>query len=93
MKRIKLIGGLALIPLGVFIGSFISIGYGNGAIIGGIIGGLLWCILNWSGPWNYSLDEQHQIDSNVNKEAISETFRGINQANQANKSSADWGIL
>ena len=34
MKYLKVIVGLGLIPLGVFVGSFISIGEGNGAVLG-----------------------------------------------------------
>ena len=83
MKYIKLIFGLGLIPLGVFIGSYISIGAGNAAILGGIFGGILCCILFWSGShWSgsYSLDEQHQVNNNVNKQAIDNTLRSVQEA-------------
>jgi hypothetical protein len=83
MKYIKVIVGLGLIPLGVFVGSYISIGGGNGAILGGILGGTLCCILFWSGPhWpgSYSLDEQHQVNNNVNKQTIDNTVRSVQEA-------------
>ncbi len=88
MKYVKVIVGLGLIPLGVFVGSYITIGAGNGTIIGGIIGGFLWCVINWSGPkgnngfWphTYSPDEQHQVNNNVNKQGIDNTVRSVEQA-------------
>jgi len=49
MKLIKVIAGLGLIPLGIFIGSFISLGTGNGAILGGVLGIILSCII-WFVP-------------------------------------------
>src|SRR5690349_9436212 len=83
MKYIKVIVGLGLIPFGVFVGSYINIGGGNGAILGGILGGILCCILFCSGPhWpgSYSLDEQHQVNNNVNKQAIDNTVRSVQEA-------------
>ena len=48
MKYLKVIVGLGLIPLGVLVGSFISLGGGSAVILGGIIGVILCCILFWS---------------------------------------------
>jgi hypothetical protein len=50
MNYLKLLVGLLLIVLGVFVGSFISLGGHSGAILGGWIGGTLWCLLFWSAP-------------------------------------------
>jgi hypothetical protein len=83
MKYIKVIVGLGLIPLGVFVGSYINIGGDNGAILSGILGGTLCCILFWSGPhWpgSYNLDEQHQVNNNVNKQAIDNTVKSVQEA-------------
>jgi hypothetical protein len=83
MKYIKIIVGLLLIPLGIFVGSYISLGGGNGAILGGILGGILCCILFWSGPhWlsSSSLDEQYQVNNNVDKQAIDNTVRSVQEA-------------
>lgn len=80
MKYLKLILGLALIPLGIFIGSFIHLGRGTGAIIGGILGGVLCCVLFWG---SYSLDEQHRVSRNVNKEALDEKLLSVQEASMA----------
>ncbi len=83
MKYIKVIVGLVLIPLGIFVGSYISLGGGNGAILGGILGAILCCILFWSGPhWpsSYRLDEQYQVNNNVDKQALDNTVRSVQEA-------------
>ncbi len=48
MKYLKVIVGLGLIPLGVLVGSFISLGGGSAVIFGGIVGVILCCMLFWS---------------------------------------------
>ena len=73
----KIIVALGLIPLGVFLGSYIVFDGGNGSVLGGILGGILCCLLFWSVP---SLDEQHQIKNNVNKEALDKTARSFREA-------------
>ena len=64
MKYLKVIVGLVIIPLGVFAGSFISLGSGNGALLGGFVGVILCCILFWSSwlhwPGSANLDELYQ---------------------------------
>jgi len=84
MKYLKVIVGLGLMPLGVFAGSFIRLGGGNGAIIGGILGGLRCCKkLRSSGPhWSSSnsLDEQYQVHKNVDKQALDNTTRSVQEA-------------
>ena len=81
MQHIKVIAGLGLIPFGVFIGSFISIGGGSGAILGGILGGILYCILWFVPHWPGSdrLDEQAQVN-NVDKQWIDNAVKGVQQA-------------
>ncbi len=77
MKYLKIIVGLGLIPLGVFAGSYAIFDGGNGAFLGGILGGILCCLLFWSVP---SLDEQHQINNNVNKEALDKAASSLQEA-------------
>ena len=84
MKYLKVIVGLGLIPLGVFVGSFISLGGGNGALLGGILGVILCCILFWS-SWPHwlgsaSLDELYLDNSDKKKEAIDNTVRSMREA-------------
>ncbi len=88
MKFIKVMVGLGLIPLCIFIGGYIPIGDGNAAIIGGIIGCILCFIVISYGSrgkrafWtrSNSLEEQHQVNNNVNKQAIDNTLRGVQEA-------------
>jgi hypothetical protein len=81
MKYLKVIVGLGLIPLGVFFGSFISLGGGNGAILGGIAGGILCCILFFSSwphwPSSASLDELYMDNSDKQKQDIDNTVRNM----------------
>jgi len=77
MKYIKIIIGLGLIPLGVFAGSYVIFDGGNGAFLGGVLGGILCCLLFWSVP---TLDEQHQISNNVDKEALDKVNRSLQEA-------------
>jgi hypothetical protein len=84
MKYLKVIVGLGLIPLGVFAGSFISLGGGNGAILGGIVGAILCCMLflsswpHWSG--SASLDELYMDNSEKKKQEIDNTVRSTREA-------------
>lgn len=81
MKPLKVIVSLGLIPLCVYIGSFISLGGGNGAILGGILGIILYCIL-WLKPRRSGsdrLDMQYQL-SNVEKQGIENAMRSVQQA-------------
>ena len=82
MKYIRVIVGLGLIPLGVFVGSHIRFGDGNGVVIGFLIGFVLCCMINWLGSrvkrrlWSgsASLDEQHQ-----DKQATDATARTVDE--------------
>jgi hypothetical protein len=84
MKYLKVIVGLVLIPLCVFVGSFISIGEGNGAVLGGILGVILCCILFWSFwphlPGSASQDELYLDNSYKKQQEIDDTVRKMREA-------------
>ena len=84
MKYLKVIVGLGLIPLGVFVGSFISLGGGSAVILGGIVGVILCCMLFWSSwshwPGSASLDELYMDNSDKKKQAIDNTVRSMREA-------------
>ena len=84
MKYLKVIVGLGLIPLGVFAGSFISLGRGSAVILGGIVGVILCCMFFWP-SWPHwlgsaSLDELYLDNSDKKKEAIDNTVRSMREA-------------
>jgi hypothetical protein len=83
MKYLKVIGGLGLIPLGVLAGSFISLGGGSAAVLGGILGAIGCCLLFWSStpywPGSASLDELYLDDSDQKKRAVDETVRRMRE--------------
>jgi hypothetical protein len=83
MKYIKVIVGLALIPLGVLGGSYIHLGNGSAAILGGILGGVFCCILYWSsGPhWSKSsrLEERYQSTHNMDARTMDNTIGSIRE--------------
>jgi hypothetical protein len=83
MKYLKVIIGLRLIPLGVFVGSFISLGGGSAVILGGIVGVILCCMLVWS-SWPHwlgsaSLDELYMDNSDKKKETTDNTVRSMRE--------------
>src|SRR3989440_7890441 len=84
MKYLKVIGGLGLIPLSVFAGSFISLGGGSAAILGGLLGVILCCLLFWSSaphwPGSATLDELYMDNSDKKKQAIDNTVRRMREA-------------
>lgn len=91
MKYLKITLGIGLIPLGIFVGSFIPIGEGSGAIIGGILGAILCCMLFWSGPsWanTSDLDERHQVNCNMDQRIIDATIRSVERAKIENEISS-----
>ena len=83
MKYLKIIVGLALIPLGVLVGSFFSLGGGSAVILGGILGVILCCMLFWASwphwPGSASLDELYMDNSDKKKEAIDNTVRSMRE--------------
>jgi len=88
MKSLKVIVGLGLIPLGIFAGSFISLGGGNAAILGGILGVILCCMLFWSSaphwPGSASLDELYMDNSDKKKQAIDNTVQRMREEKISN---------
>ena len=81
MKPLKVIVSLGIIPLCVYIGSFISLGGGNGAILGGILGCFLFGIL-WFRPRrsvSNGLDMQYQ-PGYAEKQGIEDVARRVHQA-------------
>ena len=83
MKYLKVIVGLGFIPLGVFVGSFISLGGGSAIILGGIVGVILCCMLFWSSaphwPGSASLEELYMDNSDKKKQAIDNTVRSMRE--------------
>ncbi|HXX76966.1 MAG TPA: hypothetical protein VEI53_00620 [Ktedonobacteraceae bacterium] len=83
MKYLKVIVGLGFIPIGVFVGSFISLGGGNGSILGGIAGIILCCILFFSSwphwPRSASLDELYMDNSDKQKQATDEMVQRMRE--------------
>jgi len=83
MKYLKVIVGLGLIPLGVFVGSFISLGGGSAVVLGGIVGVILCCMLFWSSwlhwPGSASLDALYMDNSDKEKQAIDNTVRSMRE--------------
>lgn len=86
MKYLKVFAGVGLIPLGVLVGSFISLGGGSGALLGGIVGVILCCMLFWSSwlwlhwPGSANLDELYQDNSDKKIQAINNTVRSMREA-------------
>ncbi len=78
MKHLRVILGLALIPLCALLGSFVPIGTGSGTLIGLVIGMALSYLFLTYGPGrkkshlptSYYLNHQHEVNGGVNQEAI-----------------------
>lgn len=78
MKHLRLVLGLALIPLCALIGRLVPIGSGNGSLIGLVLGiALSYLFLTYSYgrkksqlPTSYYLNHQHEGNSGANQEAI-----------------------
>ena len=80
MKYLKVIVGLGLIPLGIFVGGFIHFGGGSAAILGGILGLILCCMLFWSSwPGSANLDELYLDNSDKKKQEINNTVRRMRE--------------
>ena len=83
MKYLKVIVGVGLIPLGIYVGSFISLGSGNAAILGGIAGVILCCMLFFSSwlPWpgSANLDELYMDTSDKHKKDIDNMVRSMRE--------------
>jgi len=78
MKDIRLVLGLALIPLCAWLGSIVPIGTGSGTIVGLVLGiALSYLFLTYGPghkksqlPTSYYLDHQHEVNGRVNQQAI-----------------------
>src|SRR5712691_166280 len=78
MKHLRLLLGLALIPLCALLGSFVPIGTGSGTIIGLVLGiALSYLFLTYGPgrkksqlPTSYYLNHQHQGNGGVNQQVI-----------------------
>jgi len=81
MKKLRLVLGLALIPLCAWLGSLIPIGTGSGIFIGLVSGIILSYLLLTYGPGrtkrqpptSYYLNQQHQDNSGLNQQALANT--------------------
>jgi len=78
MKQLRLVLGLALIPLCVWLGNFVPLGTGSGIIIGLVLGGVVSYLFLTYGPGHkksplptsYYLNHQHEINGGLNEQAI-----------------------
>ena len=76
MKYLRIVLSLALIPLGVLLGSLVLVGTGSGIIIGFVLGiALSYLFLTYGPgrkkspfPTSYSLNHQYQIDGGVSQQ-------------------------
>jgi hypothetical protein len=92
MKHLRLILGLALIPLCALLGSFVPIGTGSGTIIGLVVGIVLSYLLLTYGPGrkksplptSYYLTHQHEVNGGVNQQAIENTTLRAREAARPN---------
>jgi hypothetical protein len=91
MKQLRLILGLALIPLCAWLGSFVPIGAGSGTLIGVVGGMALCCLLLAYGPGrnksplptSYYLTHQHDVNGGVNQQAIENATLSAREAARA----------
>ena len=77
MKHLRLIFGLALVPLCTLIGIFIPLGRGSAVVIGLVLGIVLSYLFLTYGPGkksalptSYYLSHQHQANGGINQQAI-----------------------
>src|SRR5260370_13822753 len=78
MKHLRVILGLALIPLCALLGSFVPIGTGSGTLIGLVVGIALSYLFLAFGPGrkkshlptSYYLNHQHEVNGGVNPEGV-----------------------
>src|ERR1700726_2501252 len=92
MKHLRLVLGLALIPLCAWLGSFVPIGTGSRTIIGLVVGIALCYLLITYGPGrkksplptSYYLKHQHQANGGVNQQAIENATLKAREATRPN---------
>ncbi len=92
MRHLRLILGLALIPLCALLGNFVPIGAGSGIIIGLVLGiALSYLFLTYGPgrnksqlPTSYYLNHQHEVNGGVNQQAIENTTLNAREAARPN---------
>ena len=84
MKHFRLIFGLALIPIGAFLGSFVSIGKGSGILIGFVVGIALSCLFLIYGPG-------HKKNQLLNSYYLKRDQQ-LNRLNQLDGGRAPWSL-
>jgi hypothetical protein len=91
MKHLRVISGLALIPLCAWVGSLVSIGAGSGVVIGVALGiTLSFLFLNYGPghaksryPTSYYLNHDHQLNGGVNQQAMDDTASGAREEDRS----------
>src|SRR6266852_2676181 len=91
MKHVRVVLGLALIPLCALLGSFVPVGTGSGIIIGFVLGiALSYLFLTYGPgrkksqlPTSYYLNHQHQDNGGVNQQAIENNTLSAREADQS----------
>ena len=84
MKHFRMVFGLAFIPIGAFLGSFVSIGKGSGIIIGLVVGIALSCIFLIYGPG-------HKKNQLLNSYYLKRDQQ-LNRLNQLDGGRAPWSL-
>ncbi len=92
MNHLRLVLGLALIPLCALLGSIVPIGTGSGTVIGLVLGiALSYLFLTYGPgrkkshlPTSYYLDHQHEVNGGVNQQAIENTTLSAREAARPN---------
>ncbi|HLX57892.1 MAG TPA: hypothetical protein VKR83_12785 [Ktedonobacteraceae bacterium] len=91
MKYLKLVFGLALIPIGVLLGSFVPIGAGSGILIGFLVGIVLSYFFLTYGPGrkksqlpgSYYLNHDQQLNGGINQRAMEDIASGAHEEDQS----------
>lgn len=92
MRHLRLILGLALIPLCALLGSVVPIGTGSGTTIGLVVGiALSYLFLTYGPgrkqsqlPTSYDLNHQHEVNRGVNQQAIENATLSAREAARPN---------
>jgi hypothetical protein len=90
MKHLRVVFGLALIPLCTWFGSVVPVGTGSGIVIGFVLGMTLSYLFLTYGPGHpksqfptsYYLSHQHQVNGGVNQQVIENATLSAREAAQ-----------